>query len=91
MQEFFTRTERIIILNRAAGLSIEQIADKLGLNFDPVNNSNKEIHRKLKSIYNNGAVTGMQVLGIAVALGAITALDLKFIYATQHIDLNKLT
>lgn len=87
---FFTQTERTIILYRAASLTTQQIADKLGLQFHQVNDCNKAIHRKVKAIYPNQVITGMLVLGLAVALGEVTKRDLKFIYATLHIRLNKL-
>lgn len=89
-RELYTTTERAIIICRAAGLKTKQIADKLRLRYDQVNDMNKVIHRKVKRSYQNEKVTGIMVLGIAVAKGEITKSDLKILYASLGIDLNNL-
>ena len=88
--KFFTQPELTIILYRSISFNIHQIADNLGWNFHQVNDSNKAIHRKVKSICHNEGITGTQVLGIAMALGELTPADLVFFYATGGIHLNNI-
>lgn len=86
---FFTQPELTFIIYRSVGLTIEQIAEKLGLTPDAANNFNREIHRKVNTLCPNQNMTGTIVLGIAVALHEITPRDLQFIFATLGIHFNK--
>ena len=75
--EFLDTTEKTLLLQRTAGSSKEQCAEKLRRTPDNIGDHNKVIHRKLK------ARTGMMALGMAVATDQITREELIFLFTTM--------
>jgi DNA-binding NarL/FixJ family response regulator len=74
--EPLTHTEKQVLLLRAAGLTIEEIADRLNRSYHTIDGHCKEIHRK------SCASCGMMALGVALARNEISLQDLIFLYTS---------
>lgn len=90
-EPLFSPKEKSIVLQRTITLTIVQVADKLGLQPHHVNNCNRVLHKKIAGLTGVKDVTGMLVLGVAVASGEITQRDLQLLFASMGIQFNKRT
>jgi DNA-binding NarL/FixJ family response regulator len=75
--EFLTTSEKELLLYRSCGLTREEVADKMGITVNTVDDYSKKIHKKLN------APTAITALGVAIATKQITYEELKFILTTH--------